>query len=322
MSNRVAGDYFNYSALAWQVPNIKSDSCLIKVVDSTDSLNYDVSDKMFSVATGAVKNKFDFPLQIGNTWYFVYESDLYNQPNPKILTILKVTKDSLMDDGNGYAVIDKYDSTYENKWEKSQGTYRLLRVEGGKVFEYPNKLLFDCNWTELDVRSGGLFSFHSKYVPLFGKFNMTYYLMTFTEEWRSYMDGIGFYELYILHWHDYLRSSRTLVGCLLNGKKYGNTITDIKNALEELPKEFSLLQNYPNPFNPKTLIKYQLPKSGIVKLKVYDLLGREIETLIDQFMNAGEYVVEFNGSNLSSGVYLYQMIYGDQTITKKLILIK
>lgn len=322
LRDKVAGDYFSYSALAWQVPNVKSDSCLIKVVDSSDSLNYDVSDKIFSVASGAMKNEFNFPLQVGNAWFFVYEGDLYNQPNPKILTILKVTKDTLMNDGNRYAVIDRYDSTYENKWEKYKGNYQLLRVEGSKVYEYPNKLLFDCNWTELDIRPGGLFSFHSKYVPLFGYFNITYYLMTFTEEWRSYTDGIGFYELYILHWHDYQRTSRTLVGCLLNGKNYGNTITNIKNELAELPKEFNLLQNYPNPFNPKTVIKYQLPKSGFVRLKVYDILGNEVSTLVDSFVYAGEYEVEFNARNVPSGVYFYTLSSGNYKQTKKLLLLK
>jgi len=322
LRDKVAGDYFSYSALAWQVPNVKSDSCLIKVVDSSDSLNYDVSDKIFSVVSGAMKNEFNFPLQVGNAWFFVYEGDLYNQPNPKILTILKVTKDTLMNDGNRYAVIERYDSTYENKWEKYKGNYKLLRVEGSKVYEYPNKLLFDCNWTALDTRPGGLFSFHSKYVPLFGYFNITYYLMTFTEEWTSYMDGIGFYELYILHWHDYQRTSRTLVGCLLNGKNYGNTITDIKKELGELPKEFKLLQNYPNPFNPSTIIRYYLQSSGDVTLKLYNILGKELFTLVNKYQTSGEYEVELNMKYYSSGIYFYTLSCNNYIKTKKLLLLR
>ena len=74
-----------------------------------------------------------------------------------------------------------------------------------------------------------------------------------------------------------------------------------------LPKEFALEQNYPNPFNPSTVISYQLPVGGDVMLKVYDILGNEIATLIDEFKPAGRYEVEYNASSLPSGVYFYQL---------------
>ncbi|MBE2256538.1 MAG: T9SS type A sorting domain-containing protein [Ignavibacteria bacterium] len=94
-------------------------------------------------------------------------------------------------------------------------------------------------------------------------------------------------------------------------------------------KSYSLHQNYPNPFNPNTTIKYNLVNSGLVKLKVFDVLGREVRTLVNDFKSAGTHSVEFNASNLSSGIYFYQMSVNEDISNsnkffevKKMILIK
>ncbi len=89
-----------------------------------------------------------------------------------------------------------------------------------------------------------------------------------------------------------------------------------------LPENFLLYQNYPNPFNPETNIQYQLSSSCYVSLKVYDLLGREIEILIDSYQSAGKYLANFNGSKLSSGTYFYTLKAGNYAETKKMILIR
>ncbi len=105
----------------------------------------------------------------------------------------------------------------------------------------------------------------------------------------------------------------------------GNIVTDINEIT--LPNEFILYQNYPNPFNPSTVIKYQLPKSAYVILKVYDLIGREIKTLISQEQPAGIYSISWDGEDnygnkVASGAYLYQIIANDFVSTKKMLLIK
>lgn len=87
-------------------------------------------------------------------------------------------------------------------------------------------------------------------------------------------------------------------------------------------KEFSLGQNYPNPFNPSTKIKYQLPKDGFVTLKVYDILGNEVATLVNEEKIAGKYEANFNASSLASGVYIYKIQAGDFVNSKKMILLK
>ena len=85
---------------------------------------------------------------------------------------------------------------------------------------------------------------------------------------------------------------------------------------------FKLDQNYPNPFNPTTQITYAIPIESHVKLKVYNVLGNEVATLVDEEKPAGEYTVKFNASDLSSGVYIYRLQTDYSTITKKMTLIK
>ncbi len=104
---------------------------------------------------------------------------------------------------------------------------------------------------------------------------------------------------------------------------FKTSVTDVK-ATQNLPFEFFLSQNYPNPFNPNTIISFQLPKAGNVTLKVFEVLGNEVATLVDEYKNAGSYNVEFRIENLelSSGIYFYQLKAGEFVATKKMILIK
>lgn len=91
---------------------------------------------------------------------------------------------------------------------------------------------------------------------------------------------------------------------------------------EPKPDDYNLDQNYPNPFNPSTSIKFSLPEGAQVKLTVYDLLGNEVKTLVDEYKPAGNYSVKFNGSELTSGIYIYRMQAGDFVSTKRMALIK
>jgi hypothetical protein len=88
------------------------------------------------------------------------------------------------------------------------------------------------------------------------------------------------------------------------------------------PNKFSLEQNYPNPFNPTTQINYSIAKEGLVKISIYDILGREVKTLVNEVKTPGFYAVDFNGTNLSSGMYFYRMESGSFIDTKKMTLIK
>jgi Secretion system C-terminal sorting domain len=101
-----------------------------------------------------------------------------------------------------------------------------------------------------------------------------------------------------------------------------STITDVEKEDETIPTVFKLEQNYPNPFNPSTIIKFAVPERSNVLLKVYDILGGEVITLVNEEMDSGWYKREFNASGYSTGVYIYRMQAGSYTSTKKMILIK
>ncbi|OGU68364.1 MAG: hypothetical protein A2499_14935 [Stygiobacter sp. RIFOXYC12_FULL_38_8] len=98
------------------------------------------------------------------------------------------------------------------------------------------------------------------------------------------------------------------------------TATDVEET--SIPTKYELNQNYPNPFNPSTVINYQLPEAGNVTLKVYDVLGNEVATLVNEFKQAGVYNAKFANSNLSSGIYLYRLQAGNFVSVKRMMLIK
>jgi hypothetical protein len=87
-------------------------------------------------------------------------------------------------------------------------------------------------------------------------------------------------------------------------------------------RQFNLQQNYPNPFNPTTTINYSLPKAGQVKLTIYNIIGSKVATIVDEYKPAGNYSVQFNASNLASGIYLYRLESGNYSAAKKFILMK
>jgi hypothetical protein len=91
---------------------------------------------------------------------------------------------------------------------------------------------------------------------------------------------------------------------------------------ETIPTVYKLEQNYPNPFNPATIIKFGIPETGNVLLKIYDILGCEVLTLVNGEMNAGWYKISFDASHYSTGIYIYRMEAGTYISTKKMLLVK
>jgi hypothetical protein len=102
----------------------------------------------------------------------------------------------------------------------------------------------------------------------------------------------------------------------------GQIVTGTENIGNEIPNSYQFEQNYPNPFNPTTNIKFNIPKSGFVKLVVYDISGKEAAVLVNEHLTAGSYNVDFEASNFSSGVYFYKIVTEGFTDVKKMVLIK
>ena len=99
-------------------------------------------------------------------------------------------------------------------------------------------------------------------------------------------------------------------------------ITAVKGSKSEIPETFSLSQNYPNPFNPTTAISFTLPARSFVSLKVFDILGREVSTIVSEELQAGSYTRQWNAANMASGVYFYRIESGTFEVVKKMMLLK
>ena len=108
----------------------------------------------------------------------------------------------------------------------------------------------------------------------------------------------------------------TLVASLITSVEINN------NHKSTSVDAFGLNQNYPNPFNPTTTIEFSIPKSGFTTLKIYNILGKEVATLVSNNLNKGNHTYQFERNNLASGIYYYQLVAGDYQEVKKMILLK
>ena len=166
---------------------------------------------------------------------------------------------------------------------------------------------------------------------------------TWRDDGNSFPPGRLDYQIYsnsvINVEKDFVIQTEVMSASRLN--QYGLQMLDTRTASDHFPKvadisfdtvtivrdeikvsEYKLEQNYPNPFNPKTNIGFQIADFGFVSLKVYDILGNRVTTLINEYLSAGEYEVEFNASQLPSGIYFYQLNTGNHLETKKMMLLK
>ena len=143
----------------------------------------------------------------------------------------------------------------------------------------------------------------------------------------TFQDSINFY-LYDIYFSSDSSLYLTTTDGIFKSSDLGNTWFEIDlgltNIEDENPlvKSYRLSQNYPNPFNPSTKISWQSPVAGHQTLKVYDVLGNEVATFVNEYKPAGSYEVDFNASSLSSGIYFYKLSAGAFVQTKKMILIK
>jgi hypothetical protein len=142
--------------------------------------------------------------------------------------------------------------------------------------------------------------------------------------WTGFNDGL------IFDWNFSALAIKPPYIWAIGGAGFGNVyrrslteiVTEVENNTNLSPNRYLLSQNYPNPFNPTTTINFSIPKSGFVTIKVYDVLGREVKTLVSQELSAGNYKQQWNANRMPSGIYFYRLQSGSFTETKKLILLK
>jgi photosystem II stability/assembly factor-like uncharacterized protein len=221
------------------------------------------------------------------------------------------------DSGLTMPIVNTFAVTGTDIYAGSTGDGVLLSTNGGK------------NWSEVDSGLAGLIitALAASGTSLFAGIYENGVLLSTNNgrNWNSVNDGLptpGFQTPFVYA----LTISGNYIFAVVNGTLWRRLLSDLitfieRNSTESL-SHFRLEQNYPNPFNPTTIINYGIPKESYVTIKVYDILGREVATLVNDEKLAGKYEVKFDGSKLSSGVYFYQLRAGSYTATKKLLLIK
>jgi hypothetical protein len=284
-----------------------------------------------------------YPLSVGNKW--VYDKttvtyDPYPQYSYQIL-VKEVLGDTIATNSKHYCYI---------KNQTVGGEYVLERIDSsvGKVYRYledpglpENEYLLDDLLAEVgdtvnSYRMGYHPGSHTTVLDeiTFAKWGLTKPKKVFEQyilhpPVYSLTQDIGLDSIY--SYFDFGNTWIVLKGCIIDGILYGDTtVVSVDDESPAQPLEFSLSQNYPNPFNPTTKIKFTVPIAGDAKfasrtnviLKVFDVLGKEVATLVNEEKTAGGYEVEFNGTGLPSGVYFYQLKAGSFVATKKLILLK
>lgn len=231
---------------------------------------------------------------------------------------------------NNYRVYQKYNTTWSVIIMPEQNIYTLHwdymvsgYAGGNNLYETTN---FGASWNQVFLPgSGRITGFASQpgYLLLFAvRENNQVYSKTYAGSWAfDYSSPSGNYSfLRIGNSHTNLYAIRD--NGLISKRTLAPPPTGVNQINTEIPNEFSLSQNYPNPFNPATIINFNIPNSGLIKLSVYDILGREVQQLVNKELLPGNYQFDWNASAYPSGVYYYKLESGSYSETKKMVLIK
>jgi hypothetical protein len=273
-----------------------------------------------------------FPLQVGNYWQYQVIQIFWDDTTYSY-AFAEVLKDTVIGpQSNSYYALKV---AFSGKPFSPEDTIRYVRYDSlsSSIIEYDNiwgmgeSTLFKLNAVEndcwdyfgIEVCCAGIDT-----LAVFGedKQRKTYHTADSSPPFWDYKLARDFGPIKIVDdqsWGFILYSVYNLVYAKINGMDYGIlSMDDNKNFLENN----SLSQNYPNPFNPTTTIKYHLPEISFITIKIYNVLGKEIVTLVYEEKPAGEYEVEFDGSGLPSGIYFYQLRAGQYVETKKMVLLE
>ena len=287
-----------------------------------------------------------FPYKTGDMW----EYTLYYWPDIDTMQTI-VINDSTDKEGNIYTtyfsrsinptapplallqdtIIYKIDTSlyvYHRYFDFNNGewinVYRLNGNAGDRwiMWDYSHNGTGPFETAEIDsIKDINLFGQNTKLMF------MSYYLSLFdgtdtVKLYRLYdqlLKGFGFY----FRGGAELDAQMYLHGAVIEGILYGDTtVVSVEESQLLIPSEFSLQQNFPNPFNPQTKIKFYLPERLFVKLKVIDILGNEVSTLVKEEKDSGYHEITFDGSGLPSGIYFYTFQTPEFTQTKKMVLLR
>ena len=280
-----------------------------------------------------------YPLAIGNKW--VYDDYTYVEGNSfHDIFIREVTGDTLLPNGKQYSLVEEYN------YSSPYTTFSFERIDPltGLVYRYyedpglsESEYLIDDLLAEVGDTIWSSREFYDPNFPTIVIEQNTFNKWELEKPRIIYQHlGLGFYThsltqdigLDSIGYHfDFGQTNIIIKGCIIDGVVYGDTIVvSVEDETPNLPAEFSLSQNYPNPFNPTTTIRFTISELRFTILKIYDVLGNEIATLVNEELPAGEYEVKFNPASgiryPASGIYFYQLRAGGFVQTKKMLLLK
>jgi hypothetical protein len=252
-----------------------------------------------------------FPLAIGNKWIYSFSTTYWAEGWP----------DNTYSGTDTIQIIDKKIVTDTIKWLMKSRIYADT-IELNELQQGRHQLFINQN---IDFIGNTIFPFYPHVDTMVFRYDRvdSSGIRTFYS-WN--MDGRGFFH-YTFKWEVGLLSVTFNDGCTCMDGFYGNrtllgqNLTSVNYGQVHL-WNYQLNQNYPNPFNPSTIISFNLPTRTFVTLKIFDLLGREVATLISEELSAGNYSRQWNASKLPSGIYFYRLQAGSYAQSKKLVLLK
>lgn len=280
----------------------------------------------FSFADDTVSAKY-FPLAVGNSYTYLTVNNFFQQSRRKAT----ITKDTVINNKKYFYCYNfpifmpgwiRYDSATSNllKYNPNQSCSNYFQevIVDSLAMSVNNSI--NCFFESISLRkctgTGSQLIFgQTRNTKSFLHDGLIYSGLT-------YAAGIGLTS-YCSGEPPPCASYTNLIGCVINGVVMGDTLlTGIQSANTNIPDKFYLSQNYPNPFNPETVISFAVPKNSFVSLKIYNILGKEVASLINEDMKPGYYNYEWSGQNLPSGIYYYKMETDEFNETRKMILIK
>jgi len=279
--------------------------------------------------TSNVDSSFVFPLNVGDKWFYNVDNSSFPGHHWNYSTTFIIKSDTVMPNNKKYF---EFPAMLDELGTDTVSSIIYLRKSGLKVYEYitadsNEHLLFDFSANIGDTLSyfeyeplTGQPTNHPQYIILNSIDTLEYFLKiklkTFNFSGILVADTLG-----ITYATNAIGTLWSLFGATIDGKSYGN-ILSVQLKENKEPSNFSIYQNYPNPFNPSTIITYSLPQKSRVTLKIYDLLGKEICTLVNGEKTSGTYKVVWNAQNVPSGVYFYKITAGAFSKTNKMLLLK
>ncbi len=265
-----------------------------------------------------------FPLEIGNRWDYLLDCHIHGGIfYYDTLSIKIIDKQILSNNIEYYMFLNAYPFWHPSSY--------YVRYQDSKIYFYDEDDSIDCLAFRFDLTP------NTVYYDCKGRENSilfinTSYTFTFqdtvqAQNLKTFSKKFGLRDDWLIN--GLVECRCELRGCIISGTVYGQLLLSFENDIDP-STGFSVSQNYPNPFNPSTRIQYQVSSNSHVTLKVYDVLGNEVATLVNEYKPAGSYEIKFsarggqavNGRQLASGIYFYRLKAGEFVETKKMILLR